>query len=511
MPGNPLLDTNNLSDVSDTAIARENLDVYDKEAVSNLLDTAISESLAYRQDTSLLVMDVRDKAKYLPTVREMVNNLDQTIDIGPYMIAAMKLGNAVLGGGGANYRSRVFSLQSAVQLPGNPLRGNGWADFIRYDSDTASMAMASGTVLENILISASLMPGGLDGIITMARVNRVTLNQIRINNATGNAFAFDVTQNTILRGCFVNYGTKHAYHIGGAENLVLDHCNSNQNSASATDGTQSNADSRGIWLGLSKDGTTKPRQVHILYGIFERGSGDYQVEITASSGISFYRTEINGGILASVKLSNADGSVTFDNVSFTRNQNDGMVVAAAPQAASYRVIGTLNVSGGGGRVPSSLFGGDPIFDEYPWRPFIKTNFSNGKLGGWSQRGSSASTLVQFDIPTKALYISTAVYNEGMQAQPYISGFEPSIDMTGRTGRLRIYCKKTGSQAPRVLALTTTQVSLSYNGASIDTTLKNGLNEFIFDLPAGLIGFRFTGTTDNLQREAWITDIECVWR
>ncbi|QWA09582.1 hypothetical protein GTU79_19790 [Sodalis ligni] len=35
MPGIPLLDINNLSDVSDAATARENLDVYDKDEVDN--------------------------------------------------------------------------------------------------------------------------------------------------------------------------------------------------------------------------------------------------------------------------------------------------------------------------------------------------------------------------------------------------------------------------------------------------------------------------------------------
>jgi hypothetical protein len=480
---------------------------YDPDQFAVQLALPTGPAIGFQQTTADRVQELRAKSKQKATIQDFIDN-STGVDVGPFLSLAMYLGDASLGSGGTPI-SRTFNIASDVQLPGTVLRGLAlnYGGFV-FTAETAILRANSGTTIENLQIDAktfgSTQQGALVATVVNGNpINRVVFDLIRINNGSGSGFYFNITQNSIIRGCFSNLSAKYGFYIAGAENCIFDHCNSQQAS-------DSDPSARGIYIARGSNGTTLTRQVRFINGIYERGNCDYQVEIADDvSSVFFKEVEINGGSLASVKLSNQSGTVVFDNCIFTRNAPTGIAIDGA-EAGPYIVKGLPAVSSLGGRVPSSLFSGTPIFDHWPWRPYIESDFSGGNIDVWSKYGSAPTTQFSFDDSTTSLYLSSQTYNQGMQCQPFIGGFEPSLGLMGRVVRLRIFCYSVVNVI-RVLQLNgSTQLPLLYNGAQLNTTLVLGINEFIFDLNPQLIGFRFTSDNNGLLGEVHIKNIECVW-
>jgi len=217
------------------------------------------------------------------------------------------------------------------------------------------MSVGSASVVEDIQIDGA----GLArfGIYTRYGSNKPSFWRVRVVGCTSAGYALDGLQNTAFYDCFAQYNEVNYWIANGCANLKFYNCNGNLDDTQGQTSTSRNIKVSNEPASSGFVGTVFQagnRNIDFFGGIFERGPGDYNIELLNAAGpFALTGVELNNGTIAMIRVGPSFGQeVHLVRVAYSSNGTNLALKAESGRVVRYE---KGSFSGLNNRDPESLF------------------------------------------------------------------------------------------------------------------------------------------------------------
>lgn len=252
--------------------------------------------------------------------------------------------------------ANALKIAGRINIPGAVgMRGAAWFNTVlSFTTVDGGVTWDSSSILEDVDLRGNNI--AQDGLMEIADVNRVSGRRIRIQDFTRYGLSVGmhgVVNNSLIQDVQVKFCGEANLALCRALNTTFLNVNTDLEMTS----TLSARGLKVFDLFPGQGGNRMCRNSRFIGGIFERGAGDYQLEIEQADGLTFIGTEFNNGGLATARV--RKGSATFFTGMYTlMGTNDILHADAGTRVSMYN----LSSSGSGGKSLSDLIKGPVLVD-----------------------------------------------------------------------------------------------------------------------------------------------------
>lgn len=249
-----------------------------------------------------------------------------------------------------------LQIAGRINIPGAVgMRGAAWFNTVlSFTTSDGGVTWDSSSILEDVDLRGNNI--AQDGLMEVADVNRVSGRRIRIQDFTRYGLSVGmhgVVNNSLIQDVQARFCGEANIALCRALNTTFLNINTDLEMTSTLG-------ARGLKvfdLFPGEGGNRMCRNTRFIGGIFERGAGDYQLEVEQADGLTFIGTEFNNGGVATARV--RKGSATFFTNMFTlMGTNDILHADAGTRVSMYEI----SSSGTGGKSLADMVEGPVLID-----------------------------------------------------------------------------------------------------------------------------------------------------